>query len=81
MAEERNSEGKATWIVVGMAILAGLVVVGDKLLGSGVFDEWPTVAALVGSLGTIAKVVGDYTKSRPAKHHAMAVAKADAESP
>jgi len=69
---ERNSEGKATLVVVGLAVLAGLATVGAELLGAGLLDQWPLAVTIVGILLSASKVVGDYTRSRPAKHHAMA---------
>ena len=69
---ERNSEGKATWIVIGLAVLAGLTTIGAELMGAGLLTQWPLAVTIVGVLLSISKVVGDYTRSRPAKHHAMA---------
>ena len=68
---ERNSEGKATLVVVGLAVLAGLATVGAELLGAGLLDQWPLAVTIVGILLSVAKVVGDYTVSRPGKHAAM----------
>ena len=73
---ERNSEGKATWIVVLLAIVAGLGVVADKLLASGLLSQWPTVAAIVGVLVAAATATGLYAGSRPGKTVAMAQAEA-----
>jgi len=71
---ERNSEGKQTWMVVGLAILAGLAAIGDQLLDAGLLSQWPTVVVIVTALVSAAVAVGAYTRSRPAKHLAMAEA-------
>ena len=70
--EERNSEGKATGWYIATAIVSGIAVIIDKLLGAGVFNDWPTVVTMLGLFGTVSKLLGDYVKSRPGKHAAMA---------
>lgn len=70
--KERNSEGKMTWIMVVAAVIVALGAAGGALLTSGILDPWPWAATAIGALVSIAKVVGDYTKSRPAKHAALA---------
>ena len=70
--EERNSEGKGTfWAVLGV-VAAGVAVVGAELLGAGLLEQWPVAVTVVGFVVSVAKMVGDYTKSRPAKHQALA---------
>lgn len=69
--EERNSEGKRTfWAVVGI-VVAGLIVVADKLLGSGILSDYPTAITLVGFALGVAKLFGDYSLSRPGKTMAL----------
>ena len=68
MAKERNSEGKASALFIASAIVTGLAVIGDKLLGGGVFSDWPTVTTIVGLFLAGAKLLGDYSLSRPGKH-------------
>ena len=69
---ERNSEGKATWGVVIGIVATVLTAVGSELLGSGLLSQWPTAVTVVGAILAVAKVVSDYTRSRPEKHRSMA---------
>lgn len=70
--EERNSEGKMTWVSVATAILGVVGAAADQLLGSGLLSQWPVAVTIVGGILAVAVSVGAYTRSRPAKHAALA---------
>ena len=69
--EERNSERKLTvWMGVGIGIAA--VVAGlEQLLGLGILEPNGTAAVIIGMALSLAKMVGDYSASRPAKTMAL----------
>ena len=69
--EERNSEGTKTWTVIALGAVASLAALGANLTDSGILSEWPLAVLIVGIFIAVAKAVGDYTASRPAKHLAM----------
>ena len=69
---ERNSEGKATWVVVLGIIVAALGGVAAELLGAGILDKWPIAITVATAFVSISNLVGNYTKSRPAKTMALA---------
>jgi hypothetical protein len=65
--QERNSEGKITWVAIGLGILEIVLVVLDKVLGWGVVPEEHVAHAIMAGILQVATSAGVYTWSRPGK--------------
>jgi len=68
---ERNSElagtKKFAWGALAASLLLGLGATAQFVMDSASFDAWPWVGGLLGVMATMAKLGGDYIRSRPGK--------------
>jgi len=71
---ERNSERKALWVAIVVAVLGSLGVIAGALLYAGALDPWPAAVVVASGLvglstivGKMQGAVGEYAAARPEK--------------